>query len=65
MIIANIEANIEAKRQERDQIYKELIKLDNVIDDLKEQKRKLLEEDSDLYYEIEELKEYLNGYYGD
>ena len=61
MILANIEANIEAKQQDRDQIYKELIKLDNVIDDLKEQKRKLLEEDSDLYYEIEELKEQLNN----
>lgn len=54
-----IKANIEAKRQERDWIYKELEHIENVINDLKEQKRKLLEEDSDLYYEIEELKESL------
>lgn len=57
MIRANIEANIESKKAERDLIYKELIKIDNIIDDLKEQKHKMLEEDSELYYEIEELEE--------
>lgn len=63
MIKANIEANIEAKRQERDWIYKELEHVENMINDLKEQRRKLLEEDNDLYYEIEELKEQLNADY--
>lgn len=61
MIKANIEAEIEAKRKERELIYEELRKLDNVIDNLKDKKYKLLDEDSDLYFEIEELKESLNG----
>ena len=61
MILANIEAAIEAKRKERESIYEELRKLDNLIDDLKEHKHRLLEKESDLYYEIEELKEQLNN----
>lgn len=61
MILANIEAAIEVKRKRRDQIYDDLRKLDKVIDNLKEQKHKLLEEDSELYFEIEELKEGLNN----
>lgn len=60
MIIANIEAAIEAKQNRRNWIYDDLEKLDKLIDRLKEQKHKLLEEDSELYYEIEELKEQLN-----
>lgn len=56
MIRANIEAEIDAKKAERNLIYKELQKIDNMIDDLKEQKYKMLEEDSELYYEIGELE---------
>lgn len=61
MIRANIEAAIDAKRKERELIYEELRKLDNLIDDLKEHKHRLLEKESDLYYEIEELKESLDN----
>ena len=60
MIKANIEAAIEAKQNRRIWIFDDLEKLDKLITRLKEQKYKLLEEDSDLYFEIEELKEQLN-----
>lgn len=60
MIKANIEALIESKQKMRDQIYEDLKKLENVITNLKDKKHKLLEEDSDLYFEIEELKEQIN-----
>lgn len=63
MIKANIEAAIEAKQNRRNQIFDDLEKLDNVINNLKEQKYKLLEEDSELYFEIEDLKDQLGVVY--
>lgn len=60
MLKANIEAAIEAKQNRRNWIFDDLEKLDKLIDKLKEQKHYLLEEDSELYFEIEELKEQLN-----
>ena len=60
MIKANIEAAIEAKQNRRNQIFDDLVKLDKIIDNIKEKKYMLLDEDSELYYEIEELKEQLN-----
>lgn len=59
MIRANIEAAIEAKRKEIDKNQDDIIKLDKVLDSIKAQQRKLLEKDTDLYYELEELKEQL------
>ena len=59
MIRANIEAAIEAKRKEIEKNQDEIIKLDKVLDNIKAQQRKLLEKDTDLYYELEELKEQL------
>lgn len=56
MIRANIEAAIEAKRKEIDKNQDDIIKLDKVLDSIKAQQRKLLEKDTDLYYELEELK---------
>lgn len=60
MIKANIEAAIEAKEKERVQVLINIEKLNKIISDLIDQKYKLLEDDSNLYYEIEELKERLN-----
>ena len=57
MIRANIEAAIEAKRKEIDKNQDEIIKLDKVLDNIKAQQKKLLEKDTDLYYELEELKD--------
>lgn len=59
MIIANIEAAIEAKQNRRNQIFDDIEKLDKIIDNIKEKKHKLLEEDSELYFEIEDLKDQL------
>lgn len=60
MLKANIEAEIEAKQNRRNQIFDDLVKLDKIIDNIKEKKYILLDEDSLLYFEIEELKEQLN-----
>lgn len=60
MIKANIEAAIEAKQEERDQAIRDIDSIDNLIHSLKLRKNLLLEKESDLYYEIEELKEQLN-----
>ncbi len=61
MLIANIEAAIEAKTKERDKIYNDLNRIDALIEKLKAKKACLLDQDTDLYYEIEELKEGLNN----
>ena len=61
MIQANIEAAIEAKTKERENVFDELNKINNMIEKLKHQKAVLLDRDTDLYYEIEELKEQLNN----
>lgn len=60
MIKANIEAAVEAKTKERERIFDEIVKIDSMIEKLKHQKGILLDNDTDLYYEIEELKERLN-----
>ena len=60
MIRANIEAAIEAKEKERKNNIDEINKIDNLIQSLKIQKGILLDRDTDLYYEIEELKEQIN-----
>lgn len=60
MIKANIEAAIEAKQNEISKNYEEIKKIDNLIHDLKVQKYNLIDEESILLYEIEELEEQLN-----
>ena len=59
MIRSNIEAAIEAKQKELDKNRDDILKLDKVLESIKAQQRKLLEKDTDLYYELEELKEQL------
>lgn len=60
MIKANIEAAIEAKQKERDKVYNDLERVDALIEKLKAKKAILLDRDTDLYYDIEELREKLN-----
>ena len=60
MILANIEAAIEAKEKERERNLDQIDKIYNLIKRLQHQKAILLDRDTDLYYEIEELKEQLH-----
>jgi predicted AAA+ superfamily ATPase len=59
MIRANIEAAIEEKTKEIDLNRSEILKLDKIIETVKAQQKRLLEKDTDLCYELEELKEQL------
>ena len=60
MIKANIEAAIEAKQKEIDMNRDEILKIDKIIEGIKAQQKRLLEKDTNLCYELEELKEQLN-----
>lgn len=57
MIRANLDAAIAAKQKEIDSNRDQILKLDKVLDNIKAQQRKLLEKDTDLYYELEELRD--------
>lgn len=60
MLKANIEAAIEAKQKEREENINNINHVSNLIERLNKQKSIWLDKDTDLYYEIEELKEQLN-----
>lgn len=60
MLKSNIEANIEAKRKEREIIRDNIIWFDQKIAYLKDKQRKLLDQDTQLCYEISELEDMLN-----
>lgn len=55
MIRANFDAAIAAKQKEIDFNRDQILKLDKVLDSIKAQQKKLLEKDTDLCYELEEL----------
>ena len=55
-----LKANIEAKQNEISKNYDEIKKIDRIIHDLKVQKYKLLDKDTDLCYELKELEDKLN-----
>lgn len=57
MLIANIEAQIEAKEKELHDVEDDILKIGKVIDNLKAQEKALLSRRSDLIWKIEELKE--------
>ena len=59
MIKANVEARIEQKQHERDQVLEQIQKLDKLIENLKKMQHKLLDKDTDLCYELEELQDEL------
>lgn len=60
MIKANIEAQIENLKHEREQVRDKIIQFDKWINDMKAGQKELLERETDLCYEIEELEEQLN-----
>ena len=57
MIRANLDAAIAAKQKEIDLNRDQILKLDKVLDSIKAQQKRLLEKDTDLCYELEELKD--------
>ena len=57
MLIANIEAQIEAKEKELHDVESDILRIGKVIDNLKVQEKALLSKRSDLIWKIEELKE--------
>lgn len=57
MLIANIEAQIEAKEKELHDVEDDILKIGKVIDNLKAQEKALLSKRADLIWKIEELKE--------
>ena len=57
MLIANLEAQIEAKEKELHDVEAEILKLGRVIDSLKAQEKDLLTKRDDIIWKIEELKE--------
>lgn len=59
MLIANIVAQIEAKEKEIHENYLEIQKVDNLIKGLKVKQRALLDVDTNLTYELKELREKL------
>lgn len=60
MLKANIEAQIENLKQEREQVRNKIIQIDKLINEIKKGQKDLLERETDLCYEIEELEEQLN-----
>lgn len=62
MIRANIDVMIEQKEKELEEVRADIFRLDAIINSLKEQQKKLLDKDSELYYEIQELTEELPDY---
>ena len=52
---------IKAKIKERDKVWKDLQRIDSLIEKLKVKKSRLLDRDTDLYYEMEELEDELNN----
>lgn len=60
MLKANIEAQIECKRNERKKIIDELFDIAKTVSKIKRREKELLEKESDLYYEIKELEDMIN-----
>ncbi len=61
MIRANIEAAIEAKIKERNKNWENIHRLDSLIEKLNTKKSRLLDHDTDLYYEMMDLEDELNN----
>lgn len=57
MIRANLDAAIAAKQKEIEVNRDQIIRLDQVIETVKQEQKRLLEKDTELCYELEELKE--------
>lgn len=59
MIRSVTEGKLESKQKEMLEVEKDLTRLNNLIQNLEQQKNIKLKERSDLYYEISELKDEL------
>ncbi len=59
MIRSVTEGKLESKQKELLEVEKDLTRLNNLIQNLEQQKNIKLKERSDLYYEISELKDEL------
>lgn len=59
MIRSVTEGKLESKQKELQEVEKDLTRLNNLIQNLEQQKNIKLKERSDLYYEISELKDEL------
>lgn len=57
MLIANLEAELESKKRALEENRKDIKKLEVVINNMRAEMKRLLERDTDLYYEITELEE--------
>lgn len=57
MLRSVTEGKLETKQKELQEVEKDLIRLNNLIQSLEKQKSIKLKERSDLYYEISELKD--------
>lgn len=60
MLKANIDAQIEHLKHERKQVRNKIIQFDKLINEIKKGQKDLLERETYLCYEIEELEEQLN-----
>lgn len=60
MIKANIEAQIETKYKEREEVRAHILKLDRLMNSIKKSQRILLDQETELCYEISELEDQLN-----
>lgn len=60
MLKANIDAQIETLKHEREQVRDKIIQFDKWINEIKLGQKELLERETDLCYQIEELEEQLN-----
>lgn len=60
MLIANIEAEIEAIKKRKESNYEDIKKIDHVIEFLHKRQKMLLEKDSDYNFRLSELEDELN-----
>lgn len=60
MLKANIDAQIENKYKEREEVRINILKLDRLMESLKKSQQILLDQETELCYEISELEDQLN-----
>ena len=61
MLMANVLAKLDIVRDELEIQQKDLVRVNNLIKSLQDQKRSIIKEISDLEYKIEELEDELDG----
>lgn len=59
MIRANIEAEIEAIKKQKIENYEKIVKLDRMIEVIRDSQKDLLEKDSDYNFRLSELEDEL------